>query len=121
MGVSEESKAEAAKVAVPKTPTKVDAKVSPKGDAKSPKVGTEVPASKSPVKDANKSKAVRRGRRLPPRSLLQRRRRRSLRRRLTKFVVILCLLPARFLSPSCRALTRLRSVLGKSDSGPKIY
>jgi len=66
--VSEEPKAEAAKVAVPKTPTKVDAKVSPKGDAKSPKVGTEVPAavaSKSPVKDAIKSKAVEKGKKTP--------------------------------------------------------
>jgi len=66
--VSEESKAEAAKVVAPKTPTKVEAKVSPKGDAKSPKVGAEVPAataSKSPGKDANKAKAVEKGKKTP--------------------------------------------------------
>merc|ERR1712181_185023 len=50
---------EAAKVDAPKTPTKAEVKVSPKGDAKSPKSATEIKAavaSKSPGKD--KSKAV---------------------------------------------------------------
>merc|ERR1712181_166974 len=50
---------EAAKVVAPKTPTKAEAKVSPKGDVKSPKAAIESKAgavSKSPGKD--KSKAV---------------------------------------------------------------
>jgi len=82
---------EAAKVDVPKTPTKAEVKVSPKGDVKSPKAATEskaAAASKSLVKDKSKAAEAKKtpGKKSPTEEV------EKLRKRLIDFVMILCLL-----------------------------